>query len=213
MYFYAPNLPVSTKELDRISRRIREELQIYSHITDSRLVQLVNAVCPDIAANVGEYTTYGLRNCMKYLLRDRFTFNGPIITLRDKELNAADVFSEFAREHERLSVDELASLSEEMNLTIYWEPVLKEMVRISETELVRKDQISFDLDAIDKVLEELCPEEYLPIPEVKVFLRFPNVGYPWNSYLLESYLFGRSKNSVCCTMYLLKQAYMVQWFE
>ena len=193
MYFYAPNLPVSTKELDRISRRIREELQIYSHITDSRLVQLVNAVCPDIAANVGEYTTYGLRNCMKYLLRDRFTFNGPIITLRDKELNAADVFSEFAREHERLSVDELASLSEEMNLTIYWEPVLKEMVRISETELVRKDQISFDLDAIDKVLEELCPEEYLPIPEVKVFLRFPNVGYPWNSYLLESYLFGRSK--------------------
>lgn len=192
-YFYAPNLPVSTEELDQISRRIRAELQICSHITDSGLIRLISAACPDIAAGVEEYTTYGLRNCMRYLLRDQFTFNGPIITLKGKELNAADVFSEFAREHERLSVDELASLSEEMNLTIYWEPVLKEMVRVSEIELVRKDQIAFDLDAVDKVLEELCPEEYLPIPEVKFFLRFPNVGYPWNSYLLESYLFGQSK--------------------
>ena len=192
-YFYAPNLPVSAAELAYLSSLMNEELSYHSHITDVRLMQLIAEKCPSIAINTDGYTTYGLRNCLGYILRDQFAFNGPIITLKGKELSMADVFTEFAKDHEVLSVDELSALSNEMNIVIYWDSVLSEMIRVSATELVRKDQIKFDVEAIDENLDGICPGDYIPLPEVNLFLYFPNIGYPWNSYLLESYLFSCSK--------------------
>ena len=192
-YFYAPNLPVSAAELAYLSSLMNEELSYHSHITDVRLMQLIAEKCPSIAINTDGYTTYGLRNCLGYILRDQFAFNGPIITLKGKELSMADVFTEFAKDHEVLSVDELSALSNEMNIVIYWDSVLSEMIRVSATELVRKDQIKFDVEAIDEILDGICPGDYIPLPEVNLFLYFPNIGYPWNSYLLESYLFSCSK--------------------
>lgn len=192
-YFYASNLPVGTDELAHLSSLINEELSYHSHITDVRLMQLIAEKCPSIALNTDGYTTYGLRNCLGYILRDQFAFNGPIITLKGKELSMADVFTEFAKDHEVLPVDELSALSNEMNIVIYWDSVLSEMIRVSATKLVRKDQIKFDIEAIDDILEGMCPGDYVPLPEVNLFLYFPNIGYPWNSYLLESYLFGFSR--------------------
>lgn len=192
-YFYAPNLPVSEDELEHLSLLMNEELSYYSYITDVQLTQLIAEKCPSIAINTDGYTTYGLRNCLGYILRDQFAFNGPIITLKGKELSMADVFVEFAKDHEVLSVDELSVLSNEMNIVIYWDSVLSEMIRVSATELVRKDQIKFDVETIDEILDGMCPGDYVPLPEINLFLYFPNIGYPWNSYLLESYLFGCSK--------------------
>lgn len=192
-YFYAPNLPVSADELAHLSSLINEELSYHSYITDVRLMQLIAEKCPSIALNTDGYTTYGLRNCLGYILRDQFAFNGPIITLKGKELSMADVFTEFAKDQEMLSVDELSALSNEMNIVIYWDSVLSEMIRVSATKLVRKDQIKFNIEAIDDILEGMCPGDYVPLPEVNLFLYFPNIGYPWNSYLLESYLFGFSR--------------------
>ena len=192
-YFYAPNLPVSIDELAHLSSLINEELNNHDYIIDACLMQLIAEKCPSIAINTDGYTTYGLRNCLGYILRDQFAFNGPIITIKDKTLSVADVFAEFAKEHEALSIDELSNLSNEMNSGIYWDSVLNEMIRVSATDLVRKNQIKFDVEAIDGILEGMCPGDYVPLPEVNLFLYFPNVGYPWNSYLLESYLFGYSR--------------------
>lgn len=192
-YFYAPNLPVSADELAYLSSLMNEELSYHSHITDVRLMQLIAEKCPSIAINTDGYTTYGLRNCLGYILRDQFAFNGPIITLKGKELSMADVFTEFAKDHEVLSVDELSALSDEMSTVIYWDSVLSEMIRISATELLRKDQIKFDVEAIDEILDGMCPGDYVPLSEINLFLCFPNIGHPWNSYLLESYLFGFSR--------------------
>lgn len=192
-YFYAPNLPVSAVELAYLSSLMNEELSYHSYITDVRLMQLIAEKCPSIAINTDGYTTYGLRNCLGYILRDQFAFNGPIITLKGKELSMADVFTEIAKDHEVLSVDELSALSDEMSTVIYWDSVLSEMIRISATELLRKDQIKFDVEAIDEILDGMCPGDYVPLSEINLFLCFPNIGHPWNSYLLESYLFGFSR--------------------
>ena len=192
-YFYAPNLPVSADELAYLVSLIQEELNQHNYMTDVRLMQLIAEKCPSIAINTDGYTTYGLRNCLGYILRDQFAFSGPIITRKGQELSVADVFKEFAKDHEVLSVEELSALSDEMSTVIYWDSVLSEMIRISATELVRKDQIEFDVESIDDILEGMCPGDYVPLSELNLFLHFPNVGYPWNSYLLESYLFSCSR--------------------
>lgn len=192
-YFYAPNLPVGADEIAHLSSVMHEELSYHSYITDAKLMQLIEEKCPSIAINTDGYTIYGLRNCLGYILRDQFSFNGPIITLKGKMLSMADVYAEFARDHEVLSVDELSDMSREMNTVIYWESVLGEMIRVSATELVRKDKIKFDVEKVDEILEGMCQGDYIPLPDVNLFLYFPNVGYQWNSYLLESYLFSCSK--------------------
>ena len=192
-YFYASNLPVSADELACLSSAMRDELNYHSYLTDVRLMQIIEEKCYSIAINTEGYTTYGLRNCLGYILREQFSFTGPIITLRGKELSMANVYAEFAKDHEVLQVDELSELSNEMNIVIYWDSVLDEMVRVSATELVRKGLIEFDVNAIDEILDGMCPGEYIPLPDVNLFLQFPNIGYPWNSYLLESYLYNYSR--------------------
>lgn len=210
-YFYAPNLPISSSEVQQLISVIQTELEYRSYITDVELMNLIQTKCPSIAINTEGFTTYGLRNCLGYILRDQFSFNGPIISQLGQVFSMSDVFAEFARNHEELSFEDLKSLSTDMNIGIYWDSVLEEMVRVSDQKLIRRDLIDFDVDLIDKVLDEMCPAQYIALKDVNLFLQFPNIGYAWNHFVLESYLFKNSRkfkllhlsfgqNSVCGAM-------------
>ncbi len=192
-YFYAPNLPIGADELERIREVIRTGLEYRAHITDGELMELLEEKYPDIAGDLEGFTTYGVRNCLGYLLREQFSFRGPIISAIGSELRMSDVYAEFARDHETLRLEELQAFSSEMNTSIYWDAVMNEMVRVSEDTFVRRDLILFDVEATDGVLEELCPGSYMPLKEVALFLYFPQIGYPWNQYVLESYLYSGSR--------------------
>ena len=126
-------------------------------------------------------------------MRESFSFNGPVITRIGQNIAVKDVYAEFARSHETLQYDELKQLSADMNIGIYWETVLSEMVRINENEFIRNDLIPFDVEEIDDILDTMCPEKYAPLKDVGLFLHFPNIGYRWNSFILESYLYSHSR--------------------
>lgn len=210
-YFYAPNLPISSSEIQQLISIINTELEYRSYITDVELMELIQTKCQSVAINTDSFTTYGLRNCLGYILRDHFSFNGPIISQLGKELSMSDVYAEFARNHEELNFEDLKQLSAEMNIGIYWDSVLNEMIRISEQKMIRRDLIDFNVDLIDNILDGMCPAQYISIKDVNLFLQFPNIGYAWNQYILESYLFKNSRkfkllhvsfgqNSVCGAM-------------
>ena len=192
-YLYAPNLPVSAEELKEIIRLISAELECRTYITDVELQAMIEKNLPGFVINTEGLYEKGVRDCLGYLLRDHFSFNGPIITKSGTELRMADVFKEFAKFHEELSLSELEIFAAEMNIPIYWDNVLSEMILISEDLMILNDFISFDIDAIDSLLESMCPGDYIPLQEIQLFLSFPNIGYMWNSYLLESYLYQVSK--------------------
>lgn len=192
-YFYAPNLPISAEEKRQLASIIQSELAYRSHITDVELIALINEKCPSVIVNTAGFTTYGLRNCLGYIFRDRFSFNGPIISSIGHKISMNDVFAEFARMHDTFYIDALKNFASEMNTSIYWDSVMREMVRVSENEFVRKDLISFDVTLIDDILKEMCSENYMSLKDVSLFLHFPNIGYSWNLYVLESYLYHSSK--------------------
>lgn len=192
-YLYAPNLPISADELKELIQLISAELEYRTYITDVELQAIIEKNLPGFVINIEGLYEKGVRDCLGYLLRDYFSFNGPIITKAGIELRMADVFKEFAKFHEELSLSELESFASEMNIPIYWDDVLSEMIRVSEDRMIRNDFINFDIDAIDSLLESMCPGDYIPLQEIQLFLSFPNIGYMWNSYLLESYLYQVSK--------------------
>ena len=90
---------------------------------------------------------------------------------------------------------------------IYFDSLSESTVRISKELFVSRTDINFDIDAIDNALATYLSTGYMLIRDIDSFLVFPNVGYEWNTYLLESFLMyysekymlsnnGRSLNNV-----------------
>ena len=195
-YFYAPNLPVSKEELHLLSSYMESELGYHSYATTKQLIQLIHEKCPTIEINTEGFSTLAVRNSLSYLLRREFNFRGNIISLATTQppVDTKQAFREFCRERETMTTDELQAFADEVDSVIYWDSVFGEMVRVSEHDWVRKDQIRWTPEAIDAKLDEMCEGDYLIIKDICLFLQFPVVDYRWNSFLLESYVNTYSPN-------------------
>jgi len=192
-YLYAPNLPVSENEIQQIAELISHALLQRNYISDVELMQLIEEHCPSVLMNTPDYPMWGLRNALAYLLRDKFSFRGAIISDKDEEISMAEVFSDFCQRSEHITVDELKQFASELNTVIYWDSVYSEMVRVNQNEFIRKDQIHFDVEQTDSVLDSLIPSAYTPIKTINLFLHFPAIDVPWNNFVLESYVAHYSK--------------------
>ena len=187
-YYYAPNFPISDNEKKTLISAIGSQIDLIGYITDVELMNIISEKCPCLAINSAEFPRGGIRNCLGYIMRGQFAFNGPIITRRGSRINLSEVFRRFAAEHQHFTYDELKAFADEMEATIYWDAVMSETVRLNENEFIRKDELSPDIAAIDDYLDGICTGEYLPLCEINLFLSFPSIGYRWNGFLLESYL-------------------------
>lgn len=192
-YFYALNLPMNEEEITEINRLIHCELENKMFITDSELRRLIDDKCPGISINTSEFTTYGLRNCLGYILRDAYSFNGAIISSLGKELSMAEIFAKYCGEREQITIEEIKALASEMNTAIYWDSIRDETIRISDEIFLRQDKVDFDVDMIDKVLNTLCDGNYVALENIGLFMHFPTLSIPWNGYVLESYVYKYSK--------------------
>lgn len=192
-YFYAENLPISAEEIAEITRLIHAELYNKSYIADAELQEIININLPSTAINTAEYSTYGLRNCLGYILKEKFSFNGQVISELDKEVSMAEVYANYCRERVHVTLDEIKQLATDMNTTIYWDAIREEMVRISKDNFVRDDQIEFAVNEIDELLETVCEDKYIPLKDVGLYMHFPTIGFPWNGYIMESYVHRYSR--------------------
>lgn len=193
-YFYAYNFPVNQEEITEIQKVLHSALMGKSHITDVEMRDMINEKCPGVAINTEEYTTYGFRNCLGCILKNSFSFNGPIISELGKEISTADVYAEYCEEREKVTLDDLKKISSDMNTSIiYWESVREKTIRLSEDVFVRNDQVSFDIVRTDNVLDMICEGNYIPLKDVGLFMHFPSIGVTWNGYVLESYLYSFSQ--------------------
>ena len=192
-YFFAANLPASDAEIQKIAELIHSTLLQRSYISDVELIHLIEKHCPSVIMNTSEYPTWGLRNVLAYILRDRFSFRGAIISGKGEEISMSEVFADFSKQNERMTLDDLRNFANELNTVIYWDSVYSETVRITQNEFIRKDQVNFEVERIDRVLEGLIPGPYLPIKEINLFLHFPAIGIKWNKFVLESYVANYSK--------------------
>ena len=96
-----------------------------------QILTMINEKCPGVAINTEEYTTYGFRNCLGCILKNSFSFNGPIISELGKEISTADVYAEYCEEREKVTLDDLKKISSDMNTSIiYWESVREKTIRL-----------------------------------------------------------------------------------
>lgn len=188
-YFYAPNFPISTHELAALQQAMRRQIEDEDFLVARSLRELMKIYCPNAVMDTANWKDWGVRNVMAWLLRDQFDFNGVIICEKGAGMDTHMVFRSYCKSHDRITMDKLKNLCSQLDVSgIYWDSVLAEMVRISRDEFLSKRLICFDSESTDRVLEQACPGDYMPLKDFTLFMSLPGVAVPWNGFLLESYL-------------------------
>lgn len=192
-YFHVDIVDLSDDELDTIKSLIQQSIDDKGYMSGKELVESVQTVLPEVAERYNDLSMIGFRDAIGYKLRRKFIFKGKIISEYGKTLSMSDVFARFGKVHDHFTLEQLNTLKDDLNTTIYFDDLYENALRVSEDEFVSKDQVNFDVDEIDAVIERFCTGDYITIDEVNIFSTFPSVGFRWNKYILEQYVAFYSK--------------------
>lgn len=193
-YFHQKIVNFDGEMLNELSELIEHNLDSYGYMTGKELIEVINNKYKDFREEYYYISDLGLRNVIAYNLRDSFSFETKVISRKDEALSAKDIYGRYCKNRDFVTLDELKMLRTELDLVIYFETIYESKMRISKNEFVDIDESAFDVDSIDSSLETLMTKEYITFNEVNYFSTLPQTRYPWNTYLLETYVYHFSKN-------------------
>ncbi len=192
-YFHIDIFEFSTEDAIQISSLLNQEIDENGYAIWSRVFLEIQEQMPIFLENNLYLSALGIRNALSRHMSNQYNFESEVISTHDKCLSMADVYSLYGKHHAPFSDDDLYSFSKEVGSVIYFGSLAEETVRVSRKLFVAKDKVTFDTDAVDAALGTYLSSGYILVRDVDSFLVFPNVGYEWNEFLLESYLRSYSK--------------------
>lgn len=195
-YFHIDIFEFSQAESDKISEIISREIENDGYAIWSRIYGTVAEQLPIFLENNLYLSPLGLRNALSRKMDELYHFDGEVISSKDAALGMGDVYRLYAMHHAPFSDTDVYDFSKEIGTNIYLWHLGEGATRVSKNLFVAKDQVHFDVEAVDKALETYLTSGYILIKDVDSFLVFPNVGYEWNEFLLESFLIYHSKKFV-----------------
>ena len=153
-------------------------------IGGNELYDAIRAKYPYIIEENHTLSVYGFRDALKAKLGDKFSFKGNIISARVRKSRWWMCLQNM---QEVMIVSRCLSFRDWRiaRYDIYFDTVYENSLRISRDQFVSKAAAQFPVADIDEVLDRICTEKYIPLPEVTNFGALPYVGFPWNSFLLE----------------------------
>lgn len=147
----------------------------------------IRAKYPRIYGDYSCYSDFGWRDALKYKLSKRFFFKGNVISSRERACSMNDAFGHFAAAAETITMDELLTFANNMGTQIYFDAVYQSALRIDENTFRSKKSAAFQVKETDSILDRFCTGNYIPLSKICNFGIFPDAGFPWTVYLLESY--------------------------
>lgn len=193
-YFHIDITTFSDDEMGDITEIIENTIAEKQFISGNELVDSIKKKYPYVIEQNALLSDIGVRNAIRYKLKDKFSFNGNIISSSKKPLSMMGVFADFCRQRASFTLDELKIFKQELGTEIYFDAVYENSLRISKNEFVSKTQASFRLEETDAVIDRFCDVDYIAIRKINQFGLFPDAGFSWNSFLLEHYVAMYSPN-------------------
>lgn len=133
-------------------------------------------------------------------LNDKFSLHGRIVTEADAEFDALILMKQFCDELTEITLDDAIAKVEEFtgvaDRRIAYPVLYDSMIRVSEQLFVAQNRISFDVEKIDQQIDRFAKDGFIAIKEITTFALFPECGYTWNHYLMESYCFRFSNKYI-----------------
>lgn len=187
-YFHSDSIALSENELRLISGLIETEIKLHKFISGNELLDAIKSKYPEIYENYGGFSDLGWREALKYKLLGKFSFKGNIISAWGETLSMRDAFAGLAEKSEKLTLDEIINFAHDMGTTIYFDAIYENMLRISANVFVSRSQANFNVKDTDEMIDRFCNGDYIPLAGIDRFDNFPEAGFVWTKYLLESYV-------------------------
>lgn len=195
--FHRDLFVVTESELSSIADIIDTAIAQYEYIGASELLDDIRKTVPSLFANNSGITDNGIRKALANKFQGKYSFSNAIISAEGHGLSAKEALLSYAKTHEEYTLAEIDSLADSLGtvLNYHLETLLEYSVRLNHDVFVSKDQVTFDVEAIDGVLEMWCSDThpFLPLKSITNFTVFPEIQHPWTSRLLESFLITKSR--------------------
>lgn len=195
------HFPITRENAQIIGKTIEEAFLTRDFLIAEDLMTLIREKHPSISDDISGLPLVAQFNILAYYLGERFTFSASIVAPRGKVIGKNTLFSAFATDKTSFTMDELDAFAAELKTPIYWDALLDSgVLRTQKDQFLRVDQITFDIAAVDDMLENICDGDYISfshIPSGMLFL-LPSCGQQWNIYLLFSYVRNVSKKFYAC---------------
>lgn len=129
---------------------------------------------------------------INFIKQGRKIFKKDNVTKIKSSKNALEILREFIAAKDELTVGELFSVVESLNLDVHGvalNAAYEKMIRVSKNLFVKDTLVNFDVAGVDEALTPFVLGKIIPLRAVTSFTGFPPVeGYSWNLFLLESFL-------------------------
>lgn len=193
-YFHIDTFEISKHELDRIDSIITSEIDNDGFAIWGNVFSKISDLMPMFIENNPYLSPIGIRNSLALFLSNKYSFNANVISTVNSNLTNSDIFKIYAEHHDEFSDADLCNLSKMLESVVNYAAILDVSVRVKKDLFVCKTKVHFDVHEIDKAISTYISSGVLPIKEIDSFLVFPNTGYEWNQFLLESYLIQYSRD-------------------
>lgn len=207
LYFYGPNVTLSDTEKQRLRDALLEDMTQKQFITNVRLRDILEESCPGVAMDMSSLDDALLRKVLAMLYPADFIEKAKGLFPAGHMKSGREQIQEYCHAHTKLSASDIKSFAKQRgilgNICNY---VMDEMVRVSPEEWIRRDHVHFqgkEAHIIQKIGQQMGEKICMPLEEFTLFLAFPDIGIPWNSYVLESFLY---KNDAILCPFSLVQA-------
>ena len=207
LYFYGPNVTLSDTEEQRLRDALLEDIAQKQFITNVRLREILEESCPGVAMDMSSLDDALLRKVLAMLYPADFIERAKGLFPAGHMKSGREQIQEYCHAHTKLSTSDIKWFAKQRgilgNICNY---VMDEMVRVSPEEWIRRDHVHFqgkEAHIIQKIGQQMGGKTCMPLEEFTLFLSFPDIGIPWNSYVLESFLY---KNDAILCPFSLVQA-------
>lgn len=207
LYFYGPNVTLSDTEKQRLRDALLEDIAQKQFITNVRLREILEESCPGVAMDMSSLDNALLRKVLAMLYPADFIERAKGLFPAGHMKSGREQIQEYCHAHTKLSTSDIKSFAKQRgilgNICNY---VMDEMVRVSPEEWIRRDHVHFrgkEAHIIQKIGQQMGKKAYMPLEDFTLFLSFPDIGIPWNVYVLESFLY---KNDAMLCPFSLVQA-------
>ena len=207
LYFYGPNVTLSDTEKQRLRDALLEDMTQRQFIPNDRLREILEESCPGVAIDMSSLDNALLRKALAMLYPADFIERAKGLFPAGHMKSGREQIQEYCHAHTKLSTSDIKWFAKQRgilgNICNY---VMDEMVRVSPDEWIRRDHVYFqgkEAHIIQKIGQQMGEKTCMPLEEFTLFLSFPDIGIPWNSYVLESFLY---KNDAILCPFSLVQA-------
>ena len=187
-YIHIDNMDLPDSEGKKIVTFVESKLRDRDYVTanelDLSMVENLNPHCSFAAIRDAVFSKF---------LSDKYEKSGQVITIKGGKLRVLDIMEQYCRDAETVSFEELNAFEATFDPEgrTHSQCLIaghNTMIRVSAELFVSESNVDFDVVHIDEAIALYCHGDFISLRGVTDFSLFPFAGYPWNLFLLESYV-------------------------